>query len=280
MATRRKKDVTGAADTATGNVAADIVEKVRNEPNVMAILPQASAQARQIEQYAELLPLVTQQDYEVMSDFLRQVKTLQKVWVEKFETITKPAYATWLAACKLRREITDPADKAEEILKRRIGEWVTARAREAEDRERQAREAQLAAQLAAQAQAQAQVQSPVQAQALAFAAPWAPVMPMPGPATAPTPAAVYMNPNAEIAAPRQAEGITTKPYTTVDVKDHDAAVQWLLQTGLAQGLIMVDTARLLWLLSESPDKEMWKVMLEGCPFIQVETHTRVTARSY
>lgn len=281
---RRKKDVTGTADETTGGVASDVIEKVRQDPNVMAVLPVASAGARQIEAWAGVLPVTNQGEYDVAADFLRQVKTFQKIWLDKFEEITNPLYLAWKAATTLRGEITQPADHAEVLLKEKMGVYLTAQA----ERQRQVDAERERAQLVQMQQVQPPQTPPLWVtQSSGYATMQEPATPRSQPQTqvpAPT-QPTYHNPMAAIAAPRQAEGISTREGYEVHVSNAPNVVAFLISNGLTQVLSLLrpddlEHAFEKCVNGDSDEAKMWRMMLSACPEIKVTAHTKIIARTY
>lgn len=128
-------------------------------------------------QQANSLQVTTAEQYQTASALRTQIKAAKKSVVDRLEIIIRPAYEALQSLYALKKEITDPMDKADDILTGRMRQFKIAEAAEIEkeaSRKRQ-EESRLAAEAAAKEAAATkartvQMRERLEAQAAAAAA--------------------------------------------------------------------------------------------------------------
>lgn len=83
-----------------------------------------------IEQKASAVAVETDDDYVVAAELTKQVKQMQKQVTDYWEPMRKSTYEAYTAVNKHKKQMLDPLESAEKILKRKIGDFTKKREQE------------------------------------------------------------------------------------------------------------------------------------------------------
>ncbi len=110
-----------------------------------------------IEQQASNVVVASEEDYALAGDLTRQVKEMQKRVAEYWEPMRKSTYEAYTAVNRHKKEMLDPLESAEKILKRKMSDYTMEqkrRHREQVEAMRKAAEAEMARKLDEAAEAE------------------------------------------------------------------------------------------------------------------------------
>lgn len=119
-----------------------------NTKSDTAIAPQEQQMGQEvsrIEQAANAVVIASDADYEKAGALLSGIKAQQKTVKEFFEPLRKTTKAAYDSVLSRRKDMTDPLDKAEKVIKGKMGAYqqeVERRRREQEEKLRRAAEAE------------------------------------------------------------------------------------------------------------------------------------------
>jgi hypothetical protein len=238
MATR-KRSTAGRAEqqqvTAGGAVTQAELDKARHTPEISQAVATLQPFSSGISGLVETLQVRNQSEYLVMADLLRQTKTAQGLVDAKFDPITKPLWAAWKAAVTWRGEVREPLERAEQLAKQKLGDYDLAVAQQKRvEAERQAAEQKALQTLTAPPPPPpSPFQPPPQPQPQWPGAAFPAMPPPPPPGLSYTLPPQFHPTFTRELEPVQAAGVGSRLGWSLDVTDEQAAVLYLLQTGLA-----------------------------------------------
>lgn len=293
MATRKSKPTAHAADESGGAVTRAALDAARQSPDISTAVSQLQPVGEMMRYAVDTLPMNTPTDRLVMADFLRQVKDGMAAVDAKFDPIIKPMYQALEAARAWRREVMKKFTDAEDVAKKKLGDYALREAaavraesakREQADREERERQQAAARAAAISVTAPAWVVGGV---GVPVTEVYPPVVFTPR--TPPLPASVYADPMEAVRAPAPMSGVSTALSWTVEVDNDAQATAFLIAQGLwdcrsagaAAVFVHLDTAALkMAVKGEGDTAQLMRGLLANVPGVRVCQVASVTARRY